>query len=164
MNEPDAPEPVIRDAIDGDARALAELARESAEAHVALSPRFYRLPDAADALARAERQLADQGRTTLVAVVGAQIVGAVDLTPLPLPSLGSMVRARRAVDVGIIVSAAHRGRGIGRALLDAAEDRAARDGVELLTLTAWGGNERAIGLYRSAGYEDAGMILHRWIV
>jgi hypothetical protein len=33
VNQTTTADPVIRDAIDGDARALAELARESAEAH-----------------------------------------------------------------------------------------------------------------------------------
>lgn len=163
MREHVRPEANIRDALERDARALAELARESAEAHVALNPRFYRVPDAAGALDRVERQLADTTRRTLVAVIGSQIVGMVDLTPLPPPSIGSMVRPVRAVDVGIVVSAAHRGHGIGRALLEAAESQAARDGVELLTLNAWAGNEAAIGLYRSVGFEQAGALMHRWI-
>jgi ribosomal protein S18 acetylase RimI-like enzyme len=155
--------PVIREAVDGDARAIAELARESAEAHTGMSSRFYRVPDQRDALRRAEQELAADDRTTLVAVVGSQIVGAVEMTPLPRPTVGSMVRDLRALDVGIVVTASHRGRGIGRALLEAAEERAARDGIELMTLTAWNANEGALGLYRSVGYQDVGVVMHRWI-
>ena len=49
-----------------------------------------------------------------------------------------------------------RGRGVGRALLDAVE-RAARElGCCKLTLEVNEGNRRALGLYRSAGFAQAG--------
>lgn len=153
----------IRDAVQSDSRAIAAIAVESAEAHVALAPRFYRVPDMADATRRAEAQLADPQRTTLVAVADGFVVGFVQLTPLPPPEAGSMVRERPAADVSIAVSATHHGRGIGRALMEAAEDRAARDGTELLTLNALTANEPAIGLYRSLGFDASGVLMHRWI-
>jgi ribosomal protein S18 acetylase RimI-like enzyme len=74
-----------------------------------------------------------------------------------------MLRERPAADISIAVSVTHRGQGIGRALMEAAEDRAARDGTELLTLNALTANEPAIGLYRSLGYEVSGVLMHRWI-
>jgi ribosomal protein S18 acetylase RimI-like enzyme len=153
----------IREAVDSDARAVAALYRESAEAHVALSGRFYVVPGEAEALDRARLQLADPNRTVLVAIADHMVVGAADLTPLPPPAAGSMVAAVRAIDVGVVVSASHRGRGIGRALMEAAELRAAGDGVELLTLSARVDNEAAIGLYRSLGYEVSGVLMHKWI-
>jgi ribosomal protein S18 acetylase RimI-like enzyme len=153
----------IRDAAQSDSRAIAAIAVESAEAHVIMAPRFYRVPDMDDATRRAEAQLADPQRTTLVAVSDGFVVGFVQITPLPAPELGSMVRDRLGADVSIAVSATHRGRGIGRALMEAAEDRAARDGTELLTLNALTANEPAIGLYRSLGYEASGVLMHRWI-
>jgi ribosomal protein S18 acetylase RimI-like enzyme len=153
----------VREAIQSDARAVAAIAVESAEAHVALAPRFYRVPEMSDATRRAEAQLADPQRTTLVAVADGFVVGYVQLAPLPAPELGSMVREQPAADVSIAVSATHRGRGIGRALMEAAEDRAARDGLTLITLNALTANESAIGLYRSLGYEASGVLMHRWI-
>jgi ribosomal protein S18 acetylase RimI-like enzyme len=153
----------IRDAAQSDSRAIAAIAVESAEAHVTMAPRFYRVPDMDDATRRAEAQLADPQRTTLVAVSDGFVVGFVQITPLPAPELGSMVRDRLGADVSIAVSATHRSRGIGRALMEAAEDRAARDGTELLTLNALTANEPAIGLYRSLGYEASGVLMHRWI-
>lgn len=48
----------------------------------------------------------------------------------------------------------HRGRGIGRALLEAAERRAREDGCCKLTLEVQDGNHRARGLYRSFGFGD----------
>ena len=51
-----------------------------------------------------------------------------------------------------------RGRGVGRALLDAliAEARAA--GLELITLTVTEGNASAIGLYERAGFVRFGLL------
>ncbi len=47
----------------------------------------------------------------------------------------------------------HRGRGHGRALLDAAEREVRRAGVETIGLNVFGGNDAAWALYESAGYE-----------
>ena len=153
----------IRDAVQSDSRAIGAITIESAETHVALAPRFYRVPDMTDATRRAEAQLADPHRTTLVAVSDGYVVGFVQLTAPPAPEPGSRVRPLRAADIGIAVAAMHRGRGIGRALMEAAEDRAARDGTELLTLNVLTANEPGIGLYRSLGYEASGVLMHRWI-
>lgn len=153
----------IRDAVAGDVRAVAVIARESAEAHAALDPRFYDVPDMEESVRRAERHLREEDRTTLVAVAGTHVVGFVELVTMPAPAAGSMVRASRAAEIGIAVSAGHRGEGIGRALMEVAEDRAARDGVELLTVNAHAANDPALRLYRSMGYEPLGVFLHRWI-
>jgi ribosomal protein S18 acetylase RimI-like enzyme len=153
----------IRDAVTSDARAIGAIARESAEAHVALAPRLYRVPDMADAVLRAERMVARADSTTLVASSDGLVVGFVHVTPLPAPDPGSVVRGLVAADIGIAVSATHRGQGIGRALMEAAEDRAARGGVERLTLDALAANESAIARYRSLGYEPSGLFMHRWI-
>lgn len=64
----------------------------------------------------------------------------------------------KALVIGMYVTSAARGTGAGRALLAAAIEHAkGRDGVCLLTLTATEGNEPAIGLYRSAGFEVFGI-------
>ena len=49
----------------------------------------------------------------------------------------------------------HRGAGYGRALLAAAEDAVRARGISALELNVFGGNERAIRLYASSGYEVA---------
>lgn len=47
----------------------------------------------------------------------------------------------------------HRGRGFGRQLLAAVERAAREAGANRLELNVFGGNERAIGLYASSGYD-----------
>jgi len=52
----------------------------------------------------------------------------------------------------IEVDAEHRGRGLGRALMKAAEQAVADHGVGALELNVFGQNTAAIALYTSAGY------------
>jgi RimJ/RimL family protein N-acetyltransferase len=55
--------------------------------------------------------------------------------------------------IGTMVRAEERGRGLGRALLDAAIAEARRaEGIEMLTLTVTAGNAPAIRLYERAGF------------
>lgn len=48
------------------------------------------------------------------------------------------------------------GRGVGRDLLRQAEKAAAARGAEMLWLTAWEGNARALRFYPRCGYDDLG--------
>ena len=60
--------------------------------------------------------------------------------------------------IGMYVSPSARGSGAGKKLLAAAVAHArARSGLQVLTLTVTQGNEAAIGLYRSAGFEEFGI-------
>jgi GNAT superfamily N-acetyltransferase len=57
----------------------------------------------------------------------------------------------------IEVSPDHRGKGFGRALLDAAEREASKHGANSIGLNVFGGNLVARTLYESSGYEVAAM-------
>ena len=59
-------------------------------------------------------------------------------------------------DLGLMVARSHRGRGIGRALLEQAADWARRVGVSKLELHVFPHNEPAIALYESFGFEREG--------
>ncbi len=64
----------------------------------------------------------------------------------------------KALVIGMYVTPSARGKGAARALLKAAIDAAeSSGGVLLLTLTVTEGNEPAIRLYRSAGFEVFGV-------
>jgi ribosomal protein S18 acetylase RimI-like enzyme len=66
-------------------------------------------------------------------------------------------RARRTGYVVMGVRAAFAGRGLGRRLLRSAEDTARAAGLRRLELTVMCHNQRAIGLYRSCGYQVEGV-------
>nr|WP_284711061.1 GNAT family N-acetyltransferase [Brevibacterium sp. XM4083] len=56
----------------------------------------------------------------------------------------------------IATTEAARGRGIGRSLLAAGMDWAAGQGAEVIHLEVADGNDAALGLYRSLGFEEWG--------
>lgn len=75
-------------------------------------------------------------------------VGHVGLA-LPGPTVARVVR--------VIVDPELRGRGLGRQLMVAVMEQARGLGVTTLTLNVVAENHRAIGLYRSLGFEDSGV-------
>ena len=64
--------------------------------------------------------------------------------------------SRHVADIGLMVAASHRRRGIGTALLDAAVDWARRAGVHKLELHVFPWNEAAIRLYERFGFVQEG--------
>lgn len=70
---------------------------------------------------------------------------------------GALARMRHVGRVELMVHAAHRGAGVGRALLVDAIDRARGSGVlTKLSLAVLADNPRALGLYRSVGFTEEG--------
>ena len=91
--------------------------------------------------------------TAFVAFEGKQLLGTVALEFSAKPKT-----RHKALVIGMYVIEAARGRKAARALLDAAiEGAKATEGILMLTLTATEGNEPAISLYRSAGFEVFGI-------
>jgi putative acetyltransferase len=64
--------------------------------------------------------------------------------------------SKHVADLGLMVAASHRRRGIGRALLDAAVEWAREAGVRKLELHVFPHNEPAIRLYEDFGFEREG--------
>ena len=94
-------------------------------------------------------------RSKAAAVLVAQspegIVGRLSLSRDPHPA------SRHVADLGLMVAAGHRRRGVGRALMLAAEDWARETGVRKLELHVLPNNEAAIALYASLGYRREGV-------
>jgi len=98
---------------------------------------------------KAVRRHADAA--VLVALDGDRIVARLSLARDPHPA------STHVADLGMMVAASHRRRGIGRKLLDAAVAWARVAGVEKLELHVFPWNEPAIRLYEDFGFEREGL-------
>jgi RimJ/RimL family protein N-acetyltransferase len=87
----------------------------------------------------------------VVAADGDVLAGYVQVTVLPY------ARTRRKGHVVMGVRAYHSGRGVGRALLEAAISQARERGMRRLELTTMTHNHRALGLYLSCGFQVEGL-------
>ena len=83
-----------------------------------------------------------------VAAAGGVVVGQIGLHPAPAPGV---------MAIGMALRPDARGRGIGRALLDAAVAHAREAGAHKVELEVWPDNARAIALYTAAGFEVEGV-------
>jgi RimJ/RimL family protein N-acetyltransferase len=111
-----------------------------------------------DYLPRLGLERPDDGQLVLGAWQGPKLLGAIGLER----DMRSKVRHIGHV-IGMMVSDAAQGRGIGRLLLDALIDEArGPTGLEMLTLTVTDGNARAMHLYERGGFARFGT-LHRAI-
>lgn len=94
-------------------------------------------------------------RSSAAAVLVAEspegIVGRLSLSRDPHPA------SRHVADIGLMVAADWRRRGVGRALMQGAEEWARNAGVRKLELHVLPNNEAAIALYESLGYEREGV-------
>ncbi|WP_155884530.1 GNAT family N-acetyltransferase [Actinomadura flavalba] len=137
---------VIRPATLDDGTALAGLDRRTWSPVSAVLPR----PEEGSAFFDAGHSPDD----VIVAVLGGAVVGYIRIVPAyrDLAS-GAHVRAVQ----GLAVDESARGRGVARALVEAACERAAAEGARRLTLRVLGGNTPARRLYESAGFTVEGV-------
>jgi len=130
----------IRDAQAGDAPAVAGL----------LGQLGY--PTEPSAVERRLERLQVVGDRVVVAEVEGKVVGLAHLQVTP-----ALERERPAAKIGaLVVDDTHRGRGIGRALVQAIEDEARLRGCELLFLTTAERRDAAHAFYERLGLEHTG--------
>ena len=149
----------VRPASPDDAIRIADIYVAMARYHAALDPAEYRVPQHAAVVTRfrSELEAADEADLHLVAEVDGVVVGSLDAFMRPLPSDGSMRMPRRGAMIGIAVDEGWRGRGIGTALLHAAEAWAIDRGFDSLELDVADPNGDARRLYERLGY---GLVAH----
>jgi L-phenylalanine/L-methionine N-acetyltransferase len=145
------PAVTLRRATPADAPAFARI-----NSHPEVHPNLMQLPYGN--VERWKQMLSDNdlpGRTdfVLVALRGGDVVGSAGLQPA-----GAALRRRHVATLGISVAAEAQGQGVGRLLMQALCDYADRWAQVLrIELTVFADNERAIRLYRSAGFVQEGM-------
>jgi len=141
----------VRKAHPSDAAALVELARA-----VGAEPQGWLITDGGwRGISEERRYLRAVRRHSDAAVLVAEgpegLVGRLSIARDPHPA------SRHVADVGLMVAQSHRRRGIGRALMQAAEEWAREAGVRKLELHVFPHNAAAIALYESLGYEREGL-------
>lgn len=141
---------VVREATASDASGLVALARA-----VGAEPEGWLIADEAWRGAADERRYLKAIKrhphaAVFVAENDGRIVGRLSVARDPHPA------SFHVADLGLMVSASHRRRGIGRALLQRAVEWAAESRVHKLELHVFPYNEPAIALYESFGFEREG--------
>ena len=148
----DGVELLVRNAVASDVRALRETTQLThAESDYLLSyPDEQSSDDEQQARSLEETKRSDN-EVELVAIIDGQIVGSAGV---------SAVRSRRKVAhrarFGISILKEYWGMGIGRVLMETSIDCARKAGYTQLELEVVADNERAVSLYRRAGFEEFG--------
>lgn len=94
------------------------------------------------------RSIAADGEGAFTAESAGRIVGHV----------GVELRRYGVAELGMLVAAEWRGRGVGTALLRAALDWARQAGAHKVALQVWPHNAAALGLYRNFGFVEEGRL------
>lgn len=94
------------------------------------------------------------GMALLVGETGGDVVGVVWVGPAPAGRAGWWI-----YDIEVVP--ARRGQGYGRALLEAAERDAQHRGAVSIGLDVFGGNDVALRMYESSGYEVAAIRMQK---
>lgn len=112
---------------------------------------FLQAPPLEKSAAFVRGLLAGNGVQTVAVDEAGRVVGWCDV------SRGERESVRHTGTLGMGLLAEHRGRGVGRLLMEAALRDAKAQGVERVELEVFSSNAPAIALYRSLGFEQEGV-------
>ncbi len=154
---------LVRPATPDDVPALVRLRLANAERHIQLVPDMYRMPDPAAVRQHFEQTLAAGQPTVLISVAqtAGEVVGMSELVMHPVAPDHQMLLPRREADIHTVVLDSHRSRGIGAALVAAAERTAATHHIDVLYARISATNEGAHRFYSGAEYLPRGTILQK---
>lgn len=146
----------IREAVIGDYEGLSDLFRELDTLHSEALPHVFRSVD------RPLRSrdyvggfLADDNSTILVAELDGRILGGVQVAVRDAANFFAFAARRYGWVESLGVVSDCRRRGVGRALMEAAEQWVRAKGATQCELNVWEFNENAIEFYHGLGYETA---------
>lgn len=145
---------IIRPATPEDADAMVELQQASAIHHAVVDPTRWRATTLEEEAASRRHWHAVKPRDGAIVAVGdGRVVGMIELwLHRPRGPAGARI-SRVSVDFGISVAPEWRGRGVGSALLLAAEAWGKAQGAERMNMDVASANAGALRLYERMGYE-----------
>jgi ribosomal protein S18 acetylase RimI-like enzyme len=143
----------IRSAVVAEYERLSVLWRGVEYLHHQAFPHIFREPDEGRPTRSAvESLIAGPESTILIAETKNEIVGYVTLEVHQVKQTPRMRERRFVMIENMAVDPLHQRRGIGRALLRAAEDWAAQRRIAVLQLFVWEFNDAAVRFYESEGF------------
>ncbi|MFG1659795.1 GNAT family N-acetyltransferase [Micromonospora chersina] len=154
----------VRPASVADVPSLVELRLANAEAHLALDPGIYRVPQREAVVRHFTAVLADAAGRDAVLVAEAddgRVVGMIEVLRQSDPPEHQILRPEPSAQVHTVVLPGERGLGVGSALLAAAQRWAADRGITYLSAGIHHRNVDAMRFYRRHGHTDAGFSLGR---
>jgi GNAT superfamily N-acetyltransferase len=157
--------PRVRSAELTDVDCLVQLRVANAEAHLLLDPATYRVPEE-DAIRRHFAALLTDGpgqHAVLVAEVDERVVGMVEVLRSADPPDHQILRPQSSAQIHTVVENDARGRGVGSALLTAAEQWAGAAGIAYLSAGIHHLNAGAVRFYGRHGYADSGRSMGRHV-
>jgi diamine N-acetyltransferase len=149
---------VVRLAVSHDAAAIARIGREG----FSLAHRDAFKPEDLESIldntynpGAVLQEIRDRQKRLFVAEINGDVVGIVRLRPGAAPV---NLPARHPVELTwMYLSPQAIGKGVGSALMSRAVEQARAEGVDVLWLTVWTSNQRAIPFYKRWGFRVAGM-------
>ena len=145
--------------------ALVQLRMANGERHAALDPAGHRVPEPAPVRRYFEDLLSGKLGTGIVVLVAESEQTVAGMTELVIrsepPPDHQILIPRLLAEVHTVVLEHFRGRGIGTALVKAAEQYAAEHGVSRLIAPILALNTNAVSFYSQAGFGAHGVILSK---
>ncbi|MEV4639840.1 GNAT family N-acetyltransferase [Actinoplanes sp. NPDC049548] len=153
----------VRPAVPADGESLVRLRIANAEAHIALDPQAYRVPAREAVLRHFTAVLTGpaEHHVVLVADLGGRTVGMVEVVRSPDPPDHQILRPEPSAQIHTVVADEVRGRGVGAALLGAAETWAVAHGITYLSAGIHHRNAGAVRFYERHGFAGSGISLGR---